>query len=221
MKRCLICQCELSAHQSLTQWLFSQDPLCQSCRAQLIEIKQTIVVSGLHIHVCCRYDEFMENLLFQFKEGRDVALAPILFSPYIQWMKHFRRRWVLMPSSHEKCMERGFFSLREMLRDSDEPLFEPLYKKSAFKQSQRSKAQRMQVIDEIFLKQEYPLPQGDLLLVDDVCTTAATLLRAYQLLKPHSNTIEAVVLCAHPLLLAQKETTLHRFQRRGRSWKEQ
>ena len=70
-------------------------------------------------------------------------------------------------------------------------------------------------------KQEYPLPRGDLLLIDDVCTTGATLQRAYQLLRPHSNTIEAVVLCAHPLLLAHREENrLQWFQRRGRSWKE-
>ena len=126
-----------------------------------------------------------------------------------------------MPSSDEKCEERGFFSLREMLKQSGQVLYEPLYKRTNFKQSTRSGNERRQVMNEIEQKQEYPLPRGDLLLIDDVCTTGATLQRAYQLLRPHSNTIEAVVLCAHPLLLAHREEKrLQWFQRRGRSWKE-
>ena len=110
-----------------------------------------------------------------------------------------------MPSSEQKYIERGFSPLREMLKNIPGLLYEPLYKKTDFKQSQRSKQERTQVLQEIFLKEEYPIPQGHLLLIDDVCTTGATLQRAYQLLKTHNNEIEAVVLCIHPLLLEQNK----------------
>ena len=222
MKRCRICLCELSAHQSIGQWLWMTDVLCRDCRARFVRVKEPLQIQDLCVHALYRYDDFLEGLLFQFKEGRDIALAPIFFAPWMQWLELYRHHhWVLMPSSDEKCEERGFFSLREMLKQSGQVLYEPLYKRTNFKQSTRSGNERRQVMNEIEQKQEYPLPRGDLLLIDDVCTTGATLQRAYQLLRPHSNTIEAVVLCAHPLLLAHREENrLQWFQRRGRSWKE-
>ena len=74
-------------------------------------------------------------------------------------------------------------------------------KKTDFKQSTRSIRERVKVNQEIELKQEYPIPQGKILLIDDVCTSGATIKRAYHLLRGHSTSIEAIVLCAHPLLL--------------------
>ncbi len=222
MKRCLICLCELNDHQNLKQWVFMEDMLCAQCRSRLPYFQQHIHIQGLSIYAFFRYDPFMERLLFQFKEGRDVALAPLFFDTFERELrKRMHQTWVLMPSSHEKCMERGFFPLREMLKQMEVPLYEPLYKQTTFKQSARSKQERWNVQQEVHLKQEYPLPKGDLLLIDDVCTTSATLQCAYQLLSAHSNTIEALVLCIHPLLLEQDKNASNHLKRRGRFWKEQ
>lgn len=222
MRRCRICLCTLEGNQSIGQWLWMEELLCRNCRSRFARADVDVQLQGLRIHVLYRYDAFMESLLFQFKEGRDVALAPVLFDlwrPFLE--KHRHRSWVLMPSSGQKNAERGFFSLREILKQSGQVLYEPLYKSTVFKQSLRSKNERIQGMREIEQKQEYPLLTGNLLLIDDVCTTGATLQRAYQLLRPHSNTIEAVVLCAHPLLLEQGEGKRRQwFQRRKSAWKE-
>ncbi len=206
MKYCLICLCELQDHQTLQQWLFMEDPLCKECRAQFCPVNRKVQIIGLNIFAFYLYDSFMEALLFQMKEGRDIALAPLFFLPFSRWFhQHRHLKWILMPSSEHKFIERGFSPLREMLKNIPGLLYEPLYKKTDFKQSKRSKVERAQVSQEIFLKEEYPIPQGHLLLIDDVCTTGATLQRAYQLLKTHNNEIEAVVLCIHPLLLEQNK----------------
>ena len=169
MKRCRICLCELSAHQSIGQWLWMTDVLCRDCRARFVRVKEPLQIQDLCVHALYRYDDFLEGLLFQFKEGRDIALAPIFFAPWMQWLERYRHHhWVLMPSSDEKCEERGFFSLREMLKQSGQVLYEPLYKRTNFKQSTRSGNERRQVMNEIEQKQEYPLPRGDLLLIDDI-----------------------------------------------------
>lgn len=187
-----------------------EDLLCCECRSRYPLLQETLQIKDLRIYAFCLYDSFMESLLFQFKEGRDIALAPLFFWPFHQQLRKYRHHiWVLMPSSYEKTMERSFFPLREMLKQMNKTLYEPFYKQTAFKQSKRSKKEREQVVREIYLKQEYPLPKGNLLLIDDVCTTSATLQRAYQLLLPHSNTIEAIVLCIHPLLAEQKKTINH------------
>lgn len=202
MKRCKICLQELQGRQTLWQWLLMEDQICAACRSCFVIADQTIELEGLQVHVLCLYDDYMEKLLFQLKEGRDIALASVFFYPFDTLFRKYKEwNWVLMPCSEQKYIERGFIPLREMLADMHHALYEPLYKKTDFKQSTRSIRERVKVNQEIELKQEYPIPQGKILLIDDVCTSGATIKRAYHLLRGHSTSIEAIVLCAHPLLL--------------------
>lgn len=198
---------KLRPQYTFVQWLLDEEVICNRCRQQFAPLGCTLYLDTLRVYACYRYNDFLEQLLFQYKEGRDTALATVFFANDLVWMKkrfsHWH--WTLLPSSHEKRIERGFFSVRDMLAQSGQILYEPFYKRRDYKQSAMGK-QRSAIAEIIALKQEYPLPKGNILLIDDVCTSGATLLHAYRLLQGHTDKIEAVVLCAHPLLLAPKRS---------------
>ena len=219
MPRCRICLKPLEGQYTFVQWLLQEEELCNECLMRLRPEPRHLHLDDLPLTAYYRYDEFMESLLFQFKEGRDVALAPVFFSQVMKQMKRRYRRWqwVLMPSSDERRMTRGFSPLRRMLADSGMMLYEPFYKTDDHKQSSMERIHRTQISTVIRLKEEYPLPSGRVVLIDDVCTTGATLKHAYQLLKEHTIKVEAVTCCAHPLLFETMAQPLRHFAgRRGK-----
>ncbi|MFR9254712.1 MAG: hypothetical protein ACLVJ6_03830 [Merdibacter sp.] len=69
VKRCRICLCELSAHQSIGQWLWMTDVLCRDCRARFVRVKEPLQIQDLCVHALYRYDDFLEGLLFQFRKA--------------------------------------------------------------------------------------------------------------------------------------------------------
>lgn len=166
-------------------------------------LQAVLQLEGLRVHALYVYNDFLENMLFQFKEGRDVALAGAFFQPFLpKLVDRFRHwEWVLLPSSKEKFLTRGFLPLQEMLRDCPLPLHEPFYKVSNYKQSLQSFPNRQNVSRVIKRKPKDELSGRRILLVDDVCTSGATLLWAYHLLRAHRMKIEALVLCVHPRLV--------------------
>lgn len=203
MKYCLLCHRELDYKENFFQHFQERDGLCGGCKEQLKFLNVKTQLEDMPLHILYEYNDFLESMLYQFKEGRDIALANVFFQPFlIKLSSKFRHHViVLMPSSKEKMVERGFLPVREMLKKCSLPLWEPFYKVNNRKQSMQSFEKRKTISQVIKRKENEEIPGRKLLLVDDVCTSGSTLLCAYHLLKEHRLKVEALVLCAHPLFV--------------------
>lgn len=200
---CPLCFQDIMIHQDFFHWLKQDALICGDCRKQLIEVNTDRKLEDINIHILYEYNDFLENLLFQYKEGLDVVLAPVFFHEFIKELKQRYRGYtiLMMPSSIEKLQERGFLPLEDMLKELDLPKISPFYKTENRKQSTLSYEDRQLISNIICLKQDVKLPKRKVLLVDDVCTTGATLKAAYHLIKSHTISVEACVLCANPRFL--------------------
>lgn len=76
-----------------------------------------------------------------------------------------------------------------------------MYKALDFKQSKHSKKERAQIEKIIQRKNIYPIALKNILLVDDVLTTGATLHRSCELLKPSA----VFVIAAHSLWIKENK----------------
>lgn len=196
MKVCPICFHELEDGITFLEYFFSNDVICGNCRQQFIENKRVYEYKNIRVHAFYLYDDFMENLLFQYKEARDIALKDIFL-----WKKKekvndiFRHaKCVIMPSSIEKVQERGFHHLEKMLECCDIQLDFCLKKTKNYKQSKQRSINRMKISS--ILEKEY-IPSGKFYLFDDVVTTGNTLMRAASLLS-NDEIVDAYVLSVHP-----------------------
>lgn len=203
MKYCLLCHKELDYKQNFFQYFQESEALCGRCKEQLKFLNVKTKLEDMPLHILYEYNDFLESMLFQYKEGRDIALANVFFQPFLTKLSSKFRHHVivLMPSSKEKMLERGFLPVREMLKNCPLAIWEPFYKVNNTKQSMQSFENRQFISQVIKRKENETLPGRKLLLVDDVCTSGSTLLCAYHLLKEHKLKVEALVLCAHPLFV--------------------
>lgn len=218
---CSICFEQIDKGCGFLDWLSGDHIICGNCQ-RLFHISDVdTYIETLPIHVLYQYDEELENLIYQYKESRDIALAPVFFYNHV---KQIQKRYkgyhiVIMPSNEEKIKERTFHHMLEMLRDIHLPIIDPFTKTSYRKQSLQTLEERYHIADIITLKQDVDIPDTPLLLVDDVLTTGSTIKAAYHLLKQHTYKIEALLLCAHPRFLEicpqnRKRTILKSYLKR-------
>lgn len=181
--------------------------LCGNCLTALEVANKVVRCNGYRMYILYVYNTFIESMLFQYKEGRDIALAPVFFHMIVYQLQIRFRNYVivLMPSSKEKTLERGFHSLYEMVCYCKLPIIDPFYKIENRKQSLQSFENRKKISQVIKLKPDYILPNKKLLLLDDVCTSGSTIAHAYHLLKHHKCKIDAFVLSAHPRFILDCE----------------
>lgn len=202
-ERCLICFEDIEQGLTLSEWIMQDNCICGLCKKQLLLLNKHILWNGIPLHILYEYNEFLENLIYQFKENRDIALREVFFYDHIKKLNDKFRHYqiVIMPSAYEKIQERGFHHMIEMLKRCRLPITDPFEKIQNHKQSLQSVKERQNIGSYIRIKQNAKLLNKPILLIDDVITTGATLNYAYQQLFKHTTKIEALVLCANPLFV--------------------
>lgn len=193
---CIYCLNLIHYHERVEHFFKRRDCLCSECREKMKVIKQEILVNEVLIDSYYVYDEAMEKLLFQFKEGRDVALK-IIFKDFVKYvLKKYRGyQLVILPSSEHKIRERGFIPLVEIFEGI--PLINAFYKKRNYKQSQQKEGFRHLVKDVIALKDEYDFKNKKVLLIDDVCTSGESMKACVDLLHKQQAIVKCAVISMH------------------------
>jgi len=176
----------------------THDILCGFCRKQLVLCRKTIPVLDFEVYAYYEYEAFFEKLIFQFKESKDVTLAPIFLYPYV---KHLRKQCegktvILVPSSVKKTKQRGFDALQCLYDGLGIEMICP-FEKDDVKQSQRGHHLRSRIKNHIRLAHPELIRGKDVILLDDVCTTGYSIKACLDLIKPMVNSAKVVVLAVH------------------------
>lgn len=192
---CLICNESLDEIRLLEDLLFQHRMICTACQNQFKLVQKIFRIHDREWHVLYEYNDFLERLFFRYKEQRDIVLAPIFLERIQDHLKKMRSYQVCgLCSSDKHRLHRGFEPLIELFKPYGIEVLSPLYKTRPVKQSAQSKENRKQIHTILKRKELYPLSKKKILLVDDVCTTGASLEAACQLLDPQC----VFVVAAHP-----------------------
>lgn len=201
---CLICFKPLTHGISLKELLFSQDVLCGVCRERMKPDIRSVSVMDFEVSFLYPYTDEVSKTMFRIKEARDVTLAPVFITPKIKALrKRFKNKTLVMvPSSASKTRERGFHALSEMFKPLGLPLSD-CFIKDDIKQSSMHRDARKDIASHIRLKE--PLSDlGDIVLIDDVCTTGKSLEACKRLLDPYTNHMDIFTLSIHSSWLKTK-----------------
>ncbi len=172
-KKCLICRSSIYQDDSISYFVVRDtDVICGKCRRLLKPYPYPCRGEILYL-----YDDFLRNLLFQFKGQGDLALAPVFLNGQVERLKRRYRQMIIVPapSVESENQQRGFVHLVEMFRSLDLPIYPVLYKKYPYKQATQSWQGRQAVWDVIGIHDDWLIKDKRILLVDDVMTSGMTL----------------------------------------------
>lgn len=190
--RCLFCDKEINTY-SLYDLFIEQDKICSKCRTNLKYHHQRFKIDDLDVESFYDYDSLFKDLLLQYKECYDEALAEIFLYKIIDYLKikYFGYQILYVPSSSLKRKERGFDHLKEIFKFLGFEEVEGLKMKNDLCQAGKDLSQRLMMCDNY----EYDgKPLNKVLIVDDVCTTGSSLRGVYHTIEGKCRKCKAVVL---------------------------
>ncbi|WP_342491017.1 ComF family protein [Bacillus sp. FSL R5-0422] len=163
----------------------SNDQLCQDCsRWKERPDSTTVLVKNRSVYA---YNDLMKDVLSRFKFRGDTALAE-LFKQDAQAV--FKRSFSMkepvlipIPLSKERQKERGFNQSVILASLIGQPTLQPLMKIHQSKQSKKKKNERLDQKGMFQIKQTDAIIQRDIILIDDIYTTGATIYDAARILK--------------------------------------
>ena len=189
---CLICSNEFIEKPSWSSLFMIKQPqvICDKCQnkfeqAEMKDYRKdwegTIFEGALDsiTSIYC-YNEFIKDVLHQYKFLQDVELAKIFQEDFVH-LKSEPALIVPIPMHPEKLKERTFAQVDELLIAADIPFTQPLQKTMNTTQGKKSKLERTQ--SEILFTVTENVAGKSILLIDDLYTTGTTLHHAAYVLK--------------------------------------
>ena len=163
------------------------------CREKLVCKKKVMNINGYDIETFYKYDGMFKNLLIQYKECYDEALADVFLYDLKEYLeiKYFGYTLVFVPSSNLKLNERGFNHLEKMFDTVKLNKSNAINIKQDIIQQGKTKEERKEIIDNYYYVGGYIKKA---LLVDDVVTTGSSLLASYKAIKPYCGSIKTLAL---------------------------
>lgn len=132
------------------------------------------------------YNEMMRDWIVRYKHQADSRLGHVMKTSLQAIYKEYRHyQWVILPSSPSSLMRRRFQPVEYLVELAHIPYSIPFdYIGDGVKQADKSKAERLMLVDRFQLNNQVSLLQGkDVLIFDDVYTTGATMMQAKGLIR--------------------------------------
>lgn len=179
---------------NLNSLFIEDDILCSECRNALKLKKRYFNLGDLKVETAFyEYDGMFRNLLIQYKECFDEALAPVflyMLKDYIKY-KYYGYNIVLMPSSRQKLEARGFNHLRLIFEPVGLKIIDGLEMRSELIQEGKNYEDRALMVNNYIYKGEHI---NKLLIVDDVVTSGSSMIGAYRAYQGKTKKIRAISL---------------------------
>lgn len=202
---CLLCHTQWMPLPTWKELLLLEQPLpiCATCQAEWTPYpkEQITLHCGLIVHVLYVYDDAMQQMLYQYKEHQDIALASIFSTMVKRWLARRHYDWIVPIPAHPDNVEiRTFAHIDAILHAANIRYEHLLQKTTADRMSEKSRNERL-AYKQLFTPIVSKVPSNKTyLLIDDVVTTGNTLCQAAEWLQRlGASTVEALAI-TRPLI---------------------
>lgn len=152
-----------------------REPLCEDCKTW-----KTIGNALEKNRSVYQYNEWMQEVFARFKFRGDYVIAEASRADFTNaFFRHFSRNVLLVPIplSKERLIERGFNQAEALASFLPLPLWNALERRDHEKQSKKQKRERL-TAPQFYVKDSKQIEGKDIVLIDDIYTTGATVYHA-------------------------------------------
>lgn len=182
--------------------------ICTNCLRKLKPYLIEFKVNGVHGSAVYVYDDMVKNMIFQYKACHDYELNKVFLNHIRNDLRilYFWYHIVPMPSYFEEDIARGFNHVEEIFKNLNLPMLKVLKKNKRHKQSDLSYEERKSIKEVLEIENGELLTGKNILLVDDICTTGASLSAAVDLIRKYKpKNIEIFVVAKREFTKEEKE----------------
>ncbi len=193
---CKICFNEIK-NENIADLILNNVFLCEKCRKSLEPKFIRFMVNDTQALSIYNYDDKIRELLYQFKGCYDIELKDVFLSDFIDYLKIKYYGYVAIPAPsyilHDE--KRSFNHVDELINVIGLPKLKAFTKIKDIKQANSNKRERSNVKNIIKMSDKINVKGMNVLLVDDVFTTGATMRTMLNLIKTKEpKTIKILVL---------------------------
>ncbi|WP_221644913.1 ComF family protein [Listeria booriae] len=145
---------------------------------------------------CFTYNEFAKDLMALYKYRGDYAIAAVFSGELIKrWSYVAKEVTIPLPISAERRTERGFNQTEGLLKLANIPFTTQLKREHTEKQSKKTRRERINQEQYFFVEERETVVSKEVLLIDDIYTTGATLhLAAEALMKSGAKSVSSITI---------------------------
>ena len=175
---CLICFKSLFENVSLHTLIFPNHLICEECKNKFKRINHIDYINGVKVTFLYEYNQFMKDLIYQYKGCYDIVLKDVFLSEFKNKIKRKYKNYIVIfpPSNKNEDTKRGFNHIEkiiECLKLKNDYLF---IKEKEVKQSSQLYKNRKNIEKIIKLKSNKIIDTNkSYLIIDDIYTSGATL----------------------------------------------
>lgn len=166
--------------------LFNSTTLCNKCLKEYNPIFKKFKIENIEALAIYEYEGKVKENIFIFKGCGDYELKDTFLSGFSTDLRIMFWNYIILPapSSEESNLKRGFNHVKEIFSILGLPMYEIFKKNFNHKQSNLSYLERQKVNKVLSIDDGEIIKNKSVLIVDDICTTGATLKALISLIKP-------------------------------------
>lgn len=168
--------------------VFLQKPLiCSQCQKKFKPIFHNFYIQGQKGLAIYFYDETIRQYLYQLKGAFDVEISSIFLQPFARFLHYRYRKFLLLPapSTEASNQQRGFNHVINIFSCLNLPILPIFLKTAEVKQAGLNYYQRQEIGQHLKIISPEKIRNKNVLIVDDVKTTGATIRAMIDLAKAH------------------------------------
>ncbi len=194
--RCLYCKTNLFT--LFNYFRINKLFLCKNCFRKTIIWDKEIVIKNEPVHIIYGYNKILKKMIIDLKVNYQFDISQKVLGPFIKTLqKKYQSYWIIAaPSYYLSDHARGFNHTKAIFSVLKLPFLDLAYKNKRYKQSQQLLKQRDDISFIININNGFKIKNKNILIVDDVMTTGATLFTIKQQVQQyHPKKVKLLVLC--------------------------